>query len=135
MEHIRLLEEVGEHLKRQMDFIYEAGMMEKMRKFYEKVNIRVPQVFWEYTSKRVLTMERMHGTKILNVSNEKSEVSQQIVKGLFQVLFETGYFHADLHPGNIMLSDGEEITLVDFGLVGYLSLKRESFCRHYCRCS
>ncbi|MCX7706248.1 MAG: AarF/UbiB family protein [bacterium] len=119
-----LLEEVGEHLKRQIDFIYEASMMEKMKVFYEKVNIRVPQVFWEYSSKRVLTMEKIQGTKIFNVSCEKNRVSQQIVKGLFQVLFETGYFHADLHPGNIMMTDSGEIAFVDFGLVGYLPFEK-----------
>lgn len=119
-----LLEEVGEHLKRQIDFIYEAGMMEKMRNYYEKVNIKVPHVFWDYTSRRVLTMEKIEGTKIINVSSEKSNVSQQIIKGLFQILFETGYFHADLHPGNIMITDREEIALVDFGLVGYLPFEK-----------
>lgn len=119
-----LLEEIGEHLKRQMDFIYEAAMMEKMKGLYEKVNITVPHVFWEHTSKRVLTMEKIHGTKISEVSCEKNNISQQLVKGLFQVLFETGYFHADLHPGNIIITPTEDVVFIDFGLVGYLSFEK-----------
>ncbi len=119
-----LLEEVGDHLKRQMDFIYEAGMMEKLKAFYEKTNISVPCVFWEYTSKRVLTMEKLQGTKISDLHKVKSDIPERLVKGLFQVLFETGYFHGDLHPGNIILTENGEIAFVDFGLVGYLSFEK-----------
>lgn len=118
-----LLEDVGEHLKRQMDFIYEAGMMEKLKTFYKKVNIKVPDIFWEYTSKRVITMEQIQGTKISDSANVNVNVPEDLVKGLFQVLFETGYFHGDLHPGNIIITEKGEIALVDFGLVGYLSFE------------
>jgi len=119
-----LLAEVGEHLKRQMDFIYEAGMMEKLKAFYEKTNIIVPRVFWEYTSKRIITMEKIHGLKISNSQRTKPETPEHLVKGLFYVLFETGYFHGDLHPGNIILTENGDIALIDFGLVGYLSFER-----------
>ncbi|HXK45001.1 MAG TPA: AarF/UbiB family protein, partial [bacterium] len=119
-----LLEEVGELLRRQMDFIYEAGMMEKLKVFYEKTDIRVPHVLWEYTSGRVLTMEQIHGVKILDVSLPEQDIPQRLVKGLFQTLFETGYFHGDLHPGNIMLTDEGNIAFVDFGIVGYLSFEK-----------
>ncbi|HOK79447.1 MAG TPA: AarF/UbiB family protein [bacterium] len=119
-----LLEEAGEYLRRQMDFIYEAGMMEKLKAFYEKVDIMVPHVLWEYTSRRVLTMEQIHGMKIFDVSHPEQNIPQRLVKGLFQTLFETGYFHGDLHPGNIMLTDDGKIAFVDFGMVGYLSFEK-----------
>ncbi|MCM8821525.1 MAG: AarF/UbiB family protein [Candidatus Omnitrophica bacterium] len=119
-----LLEEVGEFLKRQIDFIYEAGMMEKLKDYYGRSNIMVPRVFWDFTSKRVLTMEKIHGIKILDVVADKSDVSSRLVKGLFETLFETGYFHADLHPGNILITDKGGIAFVDFGLVGYFSFEK-----------
>jgi len=119
-----LLEEIGEYLKRQMDFVYEAGMMEKLGKFYGKSDIIVPAVVWQYTSKRVLTMQKLNGKKILDVSNSIPDIPEKLVKGLFHTLFETGYFHGDLHPGNIMLMEDGRIALVDFGLVGYLSFEK-----------
>ncbi|HPP66878.1 MAG TPA: AarF/UbiB family protein [bacterium] len=121
---LNLLEDVGEHLKRQMDFIYEAGMMEKLKTFYEKTNIKVPSVFWQYTSKKILTMERIEGTKISDSSHATGDIPERLVKGLFQVIFETGYFHGDLHPGNIMLTNNGDIAFVDFGLVGYLNFEK-----------
>ncbi|MCM8815656.1 MAG: AarF/UbiB family protein [Candidatus Omnitrophica bacterium] len=118
-----LLEEVGEYLKRQIDFIYEASMMEKLRDCYGKSEIKVPRVFWDYTSKRILTMEKLHGTKIVDVV-ENRDLSTRLVKGLFKTLFETGYFHADLHPGNILITPQGDIAFVDFGLVGYFSFEK-----------
>ncbi len=119
-----LLEEVGEHLKRQIDFIYEAGMMEKLKGFYEKAGIKVPDVFWDYTSKRILTMEQIIGIKISDVPAKRPDLSQHIVKGIFETLFKTGYFHADLHPGNILVTDKGDLAFVDFGLVGYFSFEK-----------
>ncbi|MCM8788877.1 MAG: AarF/UbiB family protein, partial [Candidatus Omnitrophica bacterium] len=119
-----LLEEVGEYLKRQLDFIYEAAMMEKLKDYYGKANIKVPRVFWDYTSKQILTMEKIQGTKILDVVAEKNDVSSRLVKGLFETLFETGYFHADLHPGNILITAEGGLAFVDFGLVGYFSFEK-----------
>jgi ubiquinone biosynthesis protein len=119
-----IIDEFGNGLRRQLDFIYEAGMMTKMKGFYKKVNIVVPEVYWSLTSKRVLTMEKLSGIKITDIKEENKQIPKNLVKSFFQILFETGYFHGDLHPGNILLLEDERIGLVDFGLTGYLSLEK-----------
>lgn len=118
-----ILSEFGEHLKQQLDFLHEAGMMKKLRSYFTDSGITVPLVIWEYTTNRIITMEQISGVKITE-SAAGCDVTKEIVRALFRVLFETGYFHGDLHPGNILITDSVKIGLVDFGLVGYLPFSR-----------
>ena len=123
--HIQdVLDEFGENLKRQLDFIYEAGMTEKLRKFYAKTDIVVPEIYWEFTTRRIITMEELGGIKITDAAGKDPEVPKKLVKAFFHILFETGYFHGDMHPGNILISGDGKIGLVDFGLMGYLSFEK-----------
>ena len=119
-----VLDEFGENLKRQLDFIYEAGMMEKLRKFYAKTDIVVPEIYWEFTARKIITMEELSGIKITEAAGKDIDIPKKLVKAFFQVLFETGYFHGDMHPGNILISGDGKIGLVDFGLMGYLSFEK-----------
>ncbi|MCL5674760.1 MAG: AarF/UbiB family protein [Candidatus Omnitrophica bacterium] len=119
-----IIDEFGEGLRRQLDFIYEAGMMTKMKDFYGKSKIVVPEVYWGFTTKRVITMEKLSGIKITDIKEKNITLPKTLVKAFFKVLFETGYFHGDLHPGNILQLDDGRIGLVDFGLTGYLSFDK-----------
>ncbi|MDQ6972706.1 MAG: 2-polyprenylphenol 6-hydroxylase [Mariprofundaceae bacterium] len=95
--------------------------------------VYIPQVIWDYTHTGVLTTERISGTSI----DEKValEAAGQDTLGLceraatlfFHMAFVDGYFHADMHPGNIFVSDAGEISLVDFGIVGRLDLSSRRY--------
>lgn len=87
-------------------------------------NIRVPQVYWDLTSERVLTMERVSGVRIDDVAalREKGFDGTELVKALLFSLFEGGLrhglFHGDLHAGNLYVDDDGKIVFFDFGIMG-----------------
>ncbi|SPM32906.1 Predicted unusual protein kinase regulating ubiquinone biosynthesis, AarF/ABC1/UbiB family [Mycobacterium rhizamassiliense] len=87
-------------------------------------NIRVPQVFWDFTSDRVLTMERVHGIRIddLAAIRKAGFDGTELVKALLFSLFEGGLrhglFHGDLHAGNLYVDDQGRIVFFDFGIMG-----------------
>ncbi len=95
----------------------------------ELEHIGVPQVLWDYTSQSVLVTERIYGTpideheKLVEAGHDLFELCKNLQKLFFHMVFVDGYFHADLHPGNIFVSEKGKILLVDFGIVGRLELQ------------
>jgi len=91
--------------------------------------VGVPKVFWDFTNKDVLVTERIHGTPIdereilMAAGHEPLTLCKNLQHMFFDMVFVHGYFHADLHPGNIFVSKTGEILLVDFGIVGRLDLQ------------
>ena len=87
-------------------------------------NIRVPQVHWDFTTERVLTMERVHGIRIDDVKaiRQAGFDGTELVKALLFSLFEGGLrhglFHGDLHAGNLYVDDAGRIVFFDFGIMG-----------------
>jgi ubiquinone biosynthesis protein len=87
-------------------------------------NIRVPQVYWDYTTERVLTMERVQGIRIDDVAaiRKAGFDGTELVKALLFSLFEGGLrhglFHGDLHAGNLYVDDQGRIVFFDFGIMG-----------------
>lgn len=92
-------------------------------------HVGVPEVFWDYTNQGVLVTERIYGTpiderdKLIAAGHDLLELCKRVQKLFFHMVFVDGYFHADLHPGNIFVSDKGEILLVDFGIVGRLEMQ------------
>jgi ubiquinone biosynthesis protein len=88
--------------------------------------VQIPQVFWDYTTEDVLTMERIYGTPIDEVETLQAkgvDIKEVAVRGIgvfFRQVFEHGIFHADLHPGNIFVRDDGAIIYLDFGIIGRL---------------
>jgi ubiquinone biosynthesis protein len=86
--------------------------------------MRIPKVYDELTSRSVLTMELIRGTKISQIDLEKHDreaIAKHIVDASFRQLFEDGLFHGDPHPGNILVLEGDQLALLDFGVVGRLT--------------
>jgi len=92
-------------------------------------HVGVPEVFWDYTNQGVLVTERIYGTPIderealAAAGHNLFEICKNVQKLFFHMVFEDGYFHADLHPGNIFVSSQGKILLVDFGIVGRLEMQ------------
>jgi len=91
--------------------------------------VGVPEVFWDYTNQGVLVTERIYGTPIdesavlLAAGHDLTRLCSNLQNMFFHMVFVDGYFHADLHPGNIFVSDKGELLLVDFGIVGRLEMQ------------
>lgn len=94
--------------------------------FKDDPQVQIPQVYWDYTTEEVLTMERISGTPIDEIETLMAkgvDVKEVAVRGIgvfFKQVFEHGIFHADLHPGNIFVRDDGAIIYLDFGIIGRL---------------
>ena len=120
-----MVDEFSRVIKREMDFTLEASYMGKFREnFAGDSRVMVPKVFWESTSRHVLTMERVHGIKVDKVGRlreagiDTEAVAHLIADVFFKQVFEFGLFHGDLHSGNIFVVSQGQIAFVDFGIVG-----------------
>jgi ubiquinone biosynthesis protein len=122
---VLIIEEFKKWTEKESDFEQEASNAEVFKTNFEKdKNIVIPEVFREYSTKKVLTMEFIHGIPLSNVEKIKEkgyDIEKLVTLGFNCVLkqvFIDGFFHADPHPGNIFVIDNNRIALVDFGIVG-----------------
>ncbi|HLG21165.1 MAG TPA: AarF/ABC1/UbiB kinase family protein [Bdellovibrionota bacterium] len=122
-----IVDEFSRTIKRATDFIEEGHNIDAFRaNLADLSDVVIPQVYWELTSKRVLTMEWIEGIPIRNVErlrNENYDLKKICAVGVdafFRQVFIDGMFHADLHGGNILVLPGSRIAFVDFGEVGRL---------------
>ncbi len=123
-----VVEIFAESVQIELDLRFEASAAAELRKNMQgDENFYVPSVYWALTSGRMITLERINGTKIsdLPALREKGHDFKQLVKtaaeGFFNQVFRDGYFHADLHPGNLFVLDDGKIAVVDFGIMGRVS--------------
>jgi ubiquinone biosynthesis protein len=119
-----------EHLKHfvggiidQTDLSLEAAHYETFRRnFASFEGVRFPRVYREQSGKRVLTMEFIRGTKVDELPpGDHTIVIDRLRNLLLKMLFEDGFVHADMHPGNFVVTDAQEIAIFDVGLVKSLS--------------
>ena len=126
---VSLVDEFGSKLFEELDYVHEAHLTEHFRADVEEMpGVYAPRVYWEFTSRRVLTTEFIEGIKI----NEKAELVEAGidihallsigVKANLKQLFEHGLFHADPHPGNLLvLPEDGTLVFIDFGMMGIVS--------------
>jgi ubiquinone biosynthesis protein len=129
---VGLVKEFDNTITAELNFETEASNAERFaRNFANDPNARFPKIFRERSSKKVLTMEFFHGVKITSAPKQGAsgeKIAKQSLRIVAQMIFEDGFFHADPHPGNILVlhpldSDEPTIGLIDLGLVGSISEK------------
>jgi ubiquinone biosynthesis protein len=120
--------EFERHLEDELDLMREAANASQLgRNFAGSPLLRVPAVYWDLCAQRVMVMERMHGTPISQVAllREKGidipALARAGVEIFFTQAFRHGFFHADMHPGNILVDDGGRYVALDFGIMGTLT--------------
>jgi len=111
-----------------LDLMVEAANANFFRKRFENDEfLKVPSVYWHLTTKHVMVMERVGGTPIRNVEELQSafidtqKLAKDLVSTFFIQAFYDGFFHADLHPGNLFVTESGRLNIVDFGIMGSLS--------------
>ena len=122
-----IVQEFAKSIRREVDFIQEARNIDRFRRnFEDDETVYVPQVYWELTTERVLTMEYIDGIKISELDKlESAGLDRKIIaingaKAILKEVFEHGFFHADPHPGNIFVLPNNVIALIDYGMMGSL---------------
>jgi len=132
---LRPLEVIGEfdnYLHDELDLIREAANAAQLRRnFANSRLLRIPEVHWDWCTSSVFTMDRMHGIPIGQIDRMREagidlkKLSRDGVEIFFTQVFRHGFFHADMHPGNILVGDsGDDFNryiALDFGIVGTLS--------------
>ena len=124
---IENVEELSYALLSELDYTTEAQNIDRFYQTYnDDPNLRIPKVYWEYTTRRVLVMEQIDGIKLTELRHLKEEgydlpaIANIGTEFYMKQIFEDGFFHADPHPANVMVSD-HQIAILDFGMVGVLS--------------
>ncbi len=119
--------ELAQAIRNELDFMQEGRNADLFRKnFRNEHSVKIPKIYWAYTSRRVLTMEYLEGIKISDFSAlqeanlDTKMIAKRLVDALFKQIFEYGFFHADPHPGNIAISPEQKIVFYDFGQVGMI---------------
>ena len=121
---VALIDELGKRIFEEMDYINEANNAEKFKELHSgNDKIAVPKIYRKATSRRVLTMEWIDGTKLTNIEAVKNlginpnEMVEIGVSCSLQQLIEHGFFHADPHPGNILAMKDGRLCYLDFGMM------------------
>jgi ubiquinone biosynthesis protein len=122
-----LVSEFGWTLRAELDFVAEAHNVTTLARIFEGTpGVRIPAVHWSHSRQKVLTLERLTGVQIDELAEidalglDRTEIAAQIVRAWFHMILDAGYYHADPHPGNILVIDAHTIGLLDFGMVGVL---------------
>lgn len=122
-----IIDEFQRWIKKELDFVQEGRNIDRFKThFQDNPGVRIPQVYWDFCSSKVVTMEYIDGIGITNVEEiekaglDRKEIARNGAEITLQQIFEYGFFHGDPHPGNLFVLEENVIAPMDFGLVGNL---------------
>ncbi len=135
-----IYEEVARTTLEELDYYTEASHLTEFRRNFEgRPRIKIPAVYTELTRPRVLVMEYVEGVKISDVSFmsahglQPADVAKRYVQSfLYQVMVD-GFFHADPHPGNVLLQTNGDLVILDFGMMGRIDQRNREGLRDFLR--
>ncbi|MFD1396446.1 ABC1 kinase family protein [Kroppenstedtia eburnea] len=124
----KVVDELARAVRQELDYTAEARHMDKIRSLYtDEDPVYIPQVDWDLTTHRILTMEYISGVKLSRMKEleelgfDRKLLAERLVLILFRQILIAGVFHGDPHPGNLFALPGNRIALIDFGMVGRLT--------------
>lgn len=128
-----LISEIGEHMPRELDFVNEGVNAERIESFFKgRDDLEVPHIHWDLTTRRVLVSDFIDGLKISDTAGlaragiDPQDVMRTLTEAYCEQIFVHGFFHADPHPGNLMVRIPEksrgsyQVVFLDFGLAKQL---------------
>ena len=122
---VALAQEFAQTLRAELDYVREGRNAERFAEnFAGDPGVHIPKVFWETSTSRVLTLERLRGIKVSDVEAldaagiDRKELAERAARITLDMIFEHGFFHADPHPGNFFVEPGGTLGIIDFGMVG-----------------
>ncbi len=117
----------------EMDYAQEGRNADRFRKsFREWRAVHVPHIYWSHTTARVLTMQFIRGTKVTDIEALRArrispvKVNRLLIRAYLKQLLEDGFFHADPHPGNLLVMDNGQLAFFDFGMTGKITPRLQS---------
>ena len=128
-----MLHEFHATIFEEMDYVREGRNADRFRyNFRTWRAIRVPKIHWSHTNTRVLTLDFIRGTKVVDLEGLRAnrispvKVNRMLIRTYLKQLLEDGFFHADPHPGNLLVMDSGHLAFFDFGMVGRITPKLQA---------
>lgn len=125
-----MLHEFHSTIFEEMDYVKEGRNADRFRYSFRTWRaIRVPKIYWSHTNTRVLTLDFIRGTKVVDLDGLRAQrispvkVNRLLIRTYLKQLLEDGFFHADPHPGNLLVMDSGHLAFFDFGMVGRIDPK------------
>ncbi len=122
---VGIVNEFSKAIRKELDFNIEAhNCITFGEHFRDSVEVRIPKIYQEYTTRKILVIELLNGKRINDVDLQKLSpvfkklAAEKIANAYFKQMLEDGFFHADPHPANILIMDDGKIAFLDFGIVG-----------------
>lgn len=122
-----IVDEFARHTEHELDLTLEAANCSQLARNFTDKCLLIPEVYWDFCRKDVMTMQRMHGTPISQIDTLRAKgiditkLAHDGVEIFFTQVFRDGFFHADMHPGNIQVADDGRYIALDFGIMGTLN--------------
>ena len=123
-----VVSEFAKHLEDELDLMREAANGSQLRRnFRSSPLLLVPDMFWDYCTTEVMVMQRMHGLPVNQIDQLRAQgidiprLARAGVEIFFSQVFRDGFFHADMHPGNILVAQDGKYIALDFGIMGTLT--------------
>ncbi|MDP2399774.1 MAG: ubiquinone biosynthesis regulatory protein kinase UbiB [Burkholderiales bacterium] len=130
--------EFERHLEDELDLMREAANANQLRRnFADSPLLAVPEIYWDWCSTQVMVMQRMQGAPVSAVNELRAQgvdipkLARAGVEIFFTQVFRDGFFHADMHPGNILVTPQGQYVALDFGIMGTLT----EVDKHYLACN
>lgn len=131
---IEIINTMSRSVAMEMDLRLEAAALSEMAEnTRDDRDFRVPNVDWDRTTHNVLTMEWIDGialndhARLAQAKADLPELGRKVIQSFLRHALRDGFFHADMHPGNLFLDDSGRLVAVDFGIMGRLGLKERRF--------
>lgn len=129
-----VVEEFEKNIIDELDLLREAANASQLRRnFKDSALLYIPEVDWDHCRKKVMVMERIHGMPVTNMDDLKAmdidfkRLAEMGVEIFFTQVFRDNFFHADMHPGNIFVSNSGQYIAIDFGIMGSLSTEDQRY--------
>ncbi len=114
-------------IRQELDYTHEAQNADRFySNFSGNPKVKIPKIYWKYTTRHILTQEYVEGTRVLDIAGieaiglDPKDISINISNAYLKMIFEDGFYHADPHPGNILVSREGTIIFLDFGMAGHV---------------
>lgn len=128
-----MLHEFSETVLEEMDYVQEGKNADHFREnFKDWRAVYVPRIYWMHSNRHVLTMDFIRGTKVVDIEALRArrispvKVNRLLVRTYLKQLLEDGFFHADPHPGNLLVMDSGRLAFFDFGMTGKITPRLQS---------
>ena len=127
---VGLIDEFSQQMRKELDFIRDGKNAETIAENMQSLpRIKIPKIYWEYSSPRVLVMEYVEGIRIDDIETLKAKFDTKALADIgfeayIHQIFIDGFFHGDPHPGNLRVTEDGKLVFLDFGMVGILRPER-----------